>query len=153
MRLGDANRADAIVSYGVNGTIIDNKSYKDGFSINRGSADEMCQYINENVLRSTALNPNKWWENFDSGVTVYTFLFITSYLKGGFEKQLEYISTANSGIKGAAIGVESLLYFAEGMKSRKYKGTFMRRRQLTLKPAYFLGEMPTAFVNALKKLL
>ncbi|MDE5680013.1 MAG: hypothetical protein K2I01_06230, partial [Lachnospiraceae bacterium] len=120
MRLGDANRPDAIVSYGANGTIIDNKSYKDGFSINRGSADEMCRYINENMLRSTALNPNKWWENFDSGVTVYTFLFITSYLKGGFEKQLEYISTANSGIKGAAIGVESLLYFAEGMKSRKY---------------------------------
>ena len=120
MRLGDANRPDVIVSYDANGTIIDNKSYKDGFSINRGSADEMGRYINENVKRSAALNPNKWWENFDSGVTAYTFLFITSYLKGEFEKQLEYISTANSGIKGAAIGVENLLYFAEGMKSHKY---------------------------------
>lgn len=120
MRLGDANRPDAIVSYDVNGTIIDNKSYKDGFPISRGSADEMSRYINENVMRSSALNPNKWWENFDSGVKVYTFLFITSYLRGEFEKQLEYISTANSGIKGAAIGVENLLYFAEGMKSHKY---------------------------------
>lgn len=120
MRLGDANRPDVIVSYDEKGTIIDNKSYKDGFAINRGSADEMCRYINENGMRSAALNPNKWWENFDSGVTAYTFLFITSYLKGEFEKQLEYISTANSGIKGAAIGVENLLYFAEGMKSCKY---------------------------------
>lgn len=120
MRLGDAKRPDGIVSYGASGTIIDNKSYKDGFSINRSCADEMSRYINENEKRSAALNANEWWKNFDAGVTDYTFLFITSYLKGGFEKQLEYISMANSGIKGAAIGVESLLYLAEGILSGKY---------------------------------
>ena len=119
-RLGDANRPDVIISYDINGTIIDNKSYKNGFSISRGCADEMSRYVNENVMRSAALNPNKWWENFDSGVKVYTFLFVTSHLKGEFEKQLEYISMANSGIKGAAIGIENLLYFSEGVKSGKY---------------------------------
>ena len=116
-RLGDSKRPDVIVSYGVNGTIIDNKSYKDGFSISRTCADEMSRYINENVRRSETLNPNKWWENFGTGVSCFTFLFVTSYLKGEFEKQLEYISNANSGIKGAAISVENLLYYAEGIKS------------------------------------
>lgn len=120
MRLGDANRPDVIVSYDENGTIIDNKSYKDGFSISKGCADEMGRYINENTRRSTRLNPNGWWDNFDKKITAYTFLFVTSYLKGRFEKQLEYISMAHSGIKGAAIGVESLLYLAEGMLRGRY---------------------------------
>lgn len=117
MRLGDSKRPDVIVSYDTNGTIIDNKSYKDGFNISRGCADEMSRYINENNMRSSTLNPNKWWTNFDSRISSYTFLFVTSYLKGEFEKQLDYISMANKGIKGAAIGVENLLYFSNKLKA------------------------------------
>lgn len=109
-RLGDSRKPDVIISYGLDGTIVDNKSYKDGFNISRTCADEMSRYINENNLRQKSLNPNEWWKNFDSTITAYTFLFITSYLKGQFEDQLEYVSNANGGIKGAAIGVESLLY-------------------------------------------
>lgn len=116
-RLGDSRKPDIIVSYGTYGTIIDNKSYKNGFNINRTSTDEMSRYINENNLRQKSLNPNEWWKKFDPVVSSYTFLFITSYLKGKFEEQLEYVSNANEGIKGAAIGVESLLYFSEGIKS------------------------------------
>ena len=118
-RLGDSRRPDIILSYGTNGTIVDNKSYKNGFNISRNFADEMSRYINENSLRQKSLNPNEWWKNFDPGVSKYTFLFVTSYLKGQFESQLEYISNANSGIKGAAIGVESLLYFSENIKRGK----------------------------------
>lgn len=117
MRLGDSKRPDVIISYDDKGTIIDNKSYKDGFNISRTFADEMSRYINENNMRSEELNPNKWWNNFEVRVSCYTFLFITSYLKGEFEKQLDYISKANLGIKGAAIGVENLLYLSEGIKS------------------------------------
>ncbi len=117
MRLGDSNRPDVIVSYDVNGTIIDNKSYKDGFSIDKHCADEMGRYINENQQRLPGIPTNEWWKEFDSRVTKYTFLFITSYLKGQFEKQLEYVSQTHFGMKGAAIGVESLLYFSEGIKS------------------------------------
>lgn len=117
MRLGDSNRPDVIISYDISGTIIDNKSYKNGFSISRTCADEMSRYINENIIRSETLNPNKWWENFGPRVSHYSFLFITSYLKGEYEKQLEYISRANAEIKGAAIGVENLLYFSEAIKS------------------------------------
>lgn len=117
MRLGDSGRPDVIVSYDVHGTIIDNKSYKDGFSIDKHCADEMGRYINENQQRLPGIPANEWWKEFDSKVTGYTFLFITSYLKGQFEKQLEYISQTHFGMKGAAIGVESLLYFSEGIKS------------------------------------
>lgn len=116
-RLGDSRKPDVIISYGLDGTIVDNKSYKDGFNISRTCADEMSRYINENNLRQKSLNPNEWWKNFDSTITAYTFLFITSYLKGQFEYQLEYVSNANGGIKGAAIGVESLLYLSEGIKA------------------------------------
>ena len=87
------------------------------YAISRTCADEMSRYINENNLRQKSLNPNEWWKNFDSTITAYTFLFITSYLKGQFEDQLEYVSNANGGIKGAAIGVESLLYLSEGIKA------------------------------------
>lgn len=116
-RLGDSRKPDVIISYGLDGTIVDNKSYKDRFNISRTCADEMSRYINENNLRQKSLNPNEWWKNFDSTITAYTFLFITSYLKGQFEDQLEYVSNANGGIKGAAIGVESLLYLSEGIKA------------------------------------
>lgn len=116
-RLGDSRKPDVIISYGLDGTIVDNKSYKDGFNISRTCADEMSRYINENNLRQKSLNPNEWWKNFDSTITAYTFLFITSYLKGQFEDQLEYVSNDNGGIKGAAIGVESLLYLSEGIKA------------------------------------
>ncbi|MBR1455341.1 MAG: restriction endonuclease [Lachnospiraceae bacterium] len=119
MRLGDANRPDVIISKDNKGTIIDNKSYKDGFNINKHSADEMSRYINENVRRDKTLNSNCWWLNFNSNVKDFTFLFITSYLKGEFKKQLEYISKANNGIMGAAIGIENLLYISECIKSRK----------------------------------
>ena len=122
-RLGDANRPDVIVSYGTNGTIIDNKSYKDGFNIDKHCADEMARYVSENRQRIDGVPANEWWKEFDERITTYTFLFITSYLKGNFENQLQYISTTQNNIKGGAIGVESLLYLAENIKSGKKKYT------------------------------
>ena len=119
MRLGDANRPDIIISYDTNGTIIDNKSYKNGFNIDKQSADEMSRYINENIKRLPGVPANEWWNNFDPIVNNFTFLFITSFLKGRFAEQLNYISKTQDGIKGAAINVENLLYVAEFLKSNK----------------------------------
>ena len=117
MRLGDANRPDIIVSYDTNGTIIDNKSYKNGFNIDKHSADEMSRYINENTKRLPSVPANEWWKNFDPYVNNFTFLFITSFLKGRFAEQLNYISKTQDGIRGAAISVEHLLYLAENLKT------------------------------------
>lgn len=119
MRLGDANRPDIIISYDSNGTIIDNKSYKDGFNIDKHSADEISQYINENRQRLQGVPANEWWKNFETEVSNFTFLFVTSYLKGRFAEQLAYISKMHNGIKGAAIDIENLLYLAEKLKTRQ----------------------------------
>ena len=43
-RLGESNRPDVIINYGTYGTIIDNKSYKDGFNIDQHCRDEMSRY-------------------------------------------------------------------------------------------------------------
>ena len=119
MRLGDANRPDIIISHNSNGTIIDNKSYKDGFNIDKHSADEISRYINENRQRLQGIPTNEWWKNFETGVSTFTFLFVTSYLKGRFAEQLAYISKTQGGIKGAAIDIENLLYLAEMLKTRQ----------------------------------
>lgn len=121
IRLGESNKPDVLISFGKNGTIIDNKSYKDGFSIPKGTSDQMIRYINENNQRTTQLNPNEWWKNFDSSVSNYTFLFVTSFLKGSFKNQIEYISNATNGTRGAAINVENLLYISEDIKSGNIK--------------------------------
>jgi type IIS restriction enzyme fokI len=121
IRLGESNKPDVLISFGANGTIIDNKSYKDGFNIPRVTSDQMIRYINENNQRTTQLNPNEWWKNFDSSVSNYTFLFVTSFLKGSFKNQIEYISNATNGTCGAAINVENLLYISEDIKSGKIK--------------------------------
>ncbi|MEZ7647604.1 restriction endonuclease FokI C-terminal domain-containing protein [Streptococcus constellatus] len=121
IRLGESNKPDVLISFGANGTIIDNKSYKDGFNIPRATSDQMIRYINENNQRTTQLNPNEWWKNFDSSVLNYTFLFVTSFLKGSFKNQIEYISKATNGTRGAAINVENLLYISEDIKSGNIK--------------------------------
>ena len=117
MRLGDANRPDVIISHDNYGTIIDNKSYKDGFNLDKKCADEMSRYINENSRRIPGLPKNEWWKNFDAKVDTFTFLFITSFLKGNFKSQLEYISKSQEDISGGAISVDNLLYLAERIKS------------------------------------
>lgn len=115
-RLGDSNKPDVIISYDNFGTIIDNKSYKDGFNVDRHCSDEMSRYIEQNSKRQSGVPANEWWRCFDSSVTDFTFMFVTSYLKGNFRDNLKYISDMRS-IPGGAIGVESLLYLAESLKS------------------------------------
>ncbi|MBQ3443228.1 MAG: hypothetical protein IJG33_08285 [Selenomonadaceae bacterium] len=119
MRLGDASRPDVIISYGERGTIIDTKSYRDGFNIDRHSADEMGRYVLENRKRLPGVPTNEWWRNFEADVSKFTFLFVTSFLKGRFAAQLDYISRTHENICGAAIDVANLLYLAEALKTSK----------------------------------
>ena len=119
-RLGDSNKPDCIIFYDKNGTIIDNKSYKEGFSVDKHCADEMHRYIVHNQKRNPKVPPNEWWKKFDSAVTNFTFLFITSKLVGDFKHNLQELSM-NSGIKGGAIGVDNLLYLADKLKNNDIK--------------------------------
>ena len=119
LRLGDANRPDVIIYYGNNGTIIDNKSYKDGFTLDKHNADEISRYINENRQRISGVPTNEWWKNFPAKVENFTFLFVSSFFKGHLADQLSYISKTQGNIQGAAINVENLLYLAEVLKTGK----------------------------------
>ena len=125
IRLGDSDKPDSIISYGKYGTIIDNKSYQDGFNVDKKSADEMSRYIEQNEKRIPMIPTNEWWKQFPSDVSYFTFLFVTSHLKNNFKNNLEYISKMRN-IKGAAISVENLLYLAEVIKkgSLKYHDFF-----------------------------
>lgn len=117
-RLGDSNRPDVIIYHNENGTIIDNKSYKEGFSVDKKCADEMHRYIVQNKNRNPKVPPNEWWRRFDASVKDFSFLFITSKLVGDFKRNLNELSL-NTGIKGSAIGVESLLYLADKIKNKE----------------------------------
>lgn len=115
-RLGDSNKPDVLMEYDKFGTIIDNKSYKDGLSISAGLRDEMARYVEENDVRQPNIPPNEWWKWFSNSTEEYTFLYVTSFLKGNFSSQIKYISDLRN-VKGAAISIENLLYFAEALKS------------------------------------
>ena len=115
-RLGDSDKPDVIIYYGAKGTIIDNKSYKEGFSVDKSCADEMHRYIVQNQKRNPKIPPNEWWKKFDQSVTDFTFLFITSRLVRDFRHNLQELSM-NSTTKGGAIGAEHLLYLADKLKN------------------------------------
>lgn len=115
-RLGDSNKPDVIISYNKDGTIIDNKSYCNGFSVDKHCSDEIRRYIDENAHRTPSVPINEWWKNFNPAATDFTYLFVTSYLKGNFQNNLRELSSL-SGISGGAIGTENLLYIADDIKT------------------------------------
>ena len=124
-RSGESRKPDGIISYDINGVIIDNKAYSKGYNLPINQADEMIRYIQENQRRDEKINPNKWRENFEEKVTKFNYLFVSSSFIGGFKKNLQHIAD-RTGINGVAIDVENLLYFAEELKSGRlsYKDSF-----------------------------
>lgn len=134
VRLGESRKPDGIISYDINGVIIDNKAYSKGYNLPINQADEMIRYIQENQSRDEKINPNKWWENFEEKVTKFNYLFVSSSFIGGFKKNLQHIAD-RTGINGGAIDVENLLYFAEELKSGrlKYEDSFNKYRNGEIK--------------------
>ena len=115
-RLGDTRKPDGIVYYGSKGLIIDNKAYSGGYALPRGQADEMVRYLQENKDRNPARNPNQWWNAFDSAVDQFYFVFISSVFKGKFKDRLDEIHIS-TGVKGAVLNSENLLYLADRLKN------------------------------------
>jgi hypothetical protein len=115
-RLGDTRKPDVCVYHGNHGLIIDNKAYGKGYSLPIKQADEINRYIEENKERNQLLNPNQWWNIFESSVTHFRFAFISGSFTGGFKDRINLISM-RSGICGAAINSVNLLLMAEELKS------------------------------------
>lgn len=116
VRLGESRKPDGIISYDINGVIIDNKAYSTGYNLPINQADEMIRYIEENQTRDEKINSNKWWESFDGKVKDFNYLFVSSFFKGNFKNNLKHIAN-RTGVNGGAINVENLLYFAEELKA------------------------------------
>lgn len=113
--LGGSRRPDGIISYKINGLIIDNKAYSKGYALPRHQIDEMVRYLQENNERREEINSNKWWEEFDNEVSTFNFAFISSYFTGQFTPRLIEIKN-RTGINGAVINIENLLLVAEALK-------------------------------------
>ncbi len=125
--LGGGSKPDGIISYKERGVIIDNKAYGSGFSITTHMKDEMTRYLLENIDRREARNPNQWWNNFESYVNVFSFLFVASMFKGTINNELTKIKES-TGVSGGALSVENLLYFADAIKGGSIsKETFLNR--------------------------
>lgn len=115
-RLGDTRKPDVCIFYGENGLIIDNKAYGKGYSLPMKQADEMYRYLEENKERNPLLNPNEWWQVFDSQVKQYRFAFISGAFTGGFKDRLNNLKM-RSGITGAVMNSVTLLLTAEELKA------------------------------------
>lgn len=114
--LGGADKPDIIVLNDNVGVIIDTKAYKEGFSIGRNNEDEMTRYINQAQKMENGFPPNNWWRYFqENDVKTLHYLFVTSFLRGSFIKNLESIHQ-RSNVSGGAINVANLLCFAEHVK-------------------------------------
>lgn len=131
LHLGGSRRPDGIIytnkqdsKYGV---IIDTKAYSEGYNLPISQADEMERYIGENQTRSEEINPNKWWENFDSSIKDFYFMFVSGHFKGNFKTQIERINK-NKNIDGTAIAIANLLLCVEAYKSGELSHKTIREK-------------------------
>lgn len=120
LHLGGSRKPDGIIytrklqsNYGV---IIDTKAYSSGYPLPISQADEMERYIRENQTRDLDINSNEWWNNFESNIQNYYFVFISGHFIGNFKSQIERISKSTN-IKGTALDVKNLLLLANSYKS------------------------------------
>lgn len=115
-RLGNTRKPDVCVFYGKNGLIIDNKAYSKGYSLPMSQADEMVRYIEENKVRQSTINPNRWWKIFEDTVSDFNYAFVSGEFTGGFKDRLNNIYE-RTGVRGTAINTINLLLLAEELKS------------------------------------
>lgn len=91
--------------------IMDSKAYANGFSIPAQERDKMIRYITEYNEKDESLNPNKWWENFQSPKypnRPVVYAFVSSNFIGNFVDQLNYILLRTKA-GGGAITAETLI--------------------------------------------
>lgn len=115
--LGGGSKPDGVFYYDKDGVIVDTKAYSGGYSLPLSQADEMIRYIEENKARGN-INQNKWWDNFSPIVSAFSYLFVSSEFKGGYQDRIEYIKKRTD-TDGAVISAENLLLFAENVKSKQ----------------------------------
>jgi hypothetical protein len=76
----------------------------------------MRRYLEDNQERSVVITPNRWWLNFPLNVSVFSFLFISSFFSTDISAKLNQLSLRTE-TQGAAINAQNLLLLAEEIKS------------------------------------
>jgi hypothetical protein len=114
--LGGSRRPDGIIYKDTQGVIIDNKAYSGGFTLPIGEQDKMLRYIEDNQKRDAVITPNCWWLNFPPNVSVFVFLFVSSFFSTDVSAKLNQLSL-RAKTQGGAINAQSLLLLAEEIKS------------------------------------
>lgn len=94
----------------VSGIIIDAKARAAGFNLPNSERDKMIRYISEYHQKNSSLNPNRWWESFESPSYPQNirYGFVSSNFIGQFLAQMYYILT-QTGVPGGAITSEKLI--------------------------------------------
>lgn len=114
--LGGGRKPDGIVYTDDYGVIIDTKAYSSGYSKSISEEDKMVRYIMDNKNRDVEINNTRWWEGFSDNIEEdsYYYLWISSKFIGQFESQLTS-TFRRTGVNGAALGVEGLLWGADAI--------------------------------------
>lgn len=100
------------------GIIIDTKAYSKGYDLPRHQQDEMLRYIQENISRNKAQNPNEWWKIFPDNLTKFYFMFVSGSFKGDIAGKLEKVAAVH-GVDGTAMPIVQALLAADKMKGGK----------------------------------
>jgi hypothetical protein len=136
--LGGSRRPDGIFYKDTQGVIIDNKAYSEGFTLPIGEQDKMLRYIEDNQKRDAVITPNRWWLNFSDNVSVFSFLFVSSFFSTDVSTKLNQLSL-RAKIQGGAINASNLLLLAEEIKSgrKTYVDCFtILKRNCEITPPY-----------------
>jgi hypothetical protein len=136
--LGGPNRPDGIIYKDTQGVIIDNKAYIEGFTLPISEQDKTVRYIEDNTKRDEVITPNRWWLNFPTEVSAFSFLFVSSFFPKGIYEKTKQISLRTKTQVGA-ISIENLLLLAEEIKSgrKTYYDSFeILKRNCEIEPPY-----------------
>lgn len=117
--LGGAYEPDGALWRNSFGIILDTKAYKDGFPINTDVRRQMEDYLQDVIQKDDKRQPNKWWDVYPVDIIDFSFLFVSSFFKGGNYREVMKTIQYNTNISGGAISAVQLLLMGEKFLSNE----------------------------------
>lgn len=120
IHLGGANKPDGVIYSDKFGIILDTKAYEKGYGKHISQIDEMVRYIEDNRLRDTTRNPNKWWEKFGENIPEdnFYYLWVSGKFLPSFSEQLMQ-TNYRTNVNGGGLEVKQLLLGADAVQKKK----------------------------------
>ncbi len=115
--LGGASEPDGALWKKRFGIVLDTKAYKDGFPINTDVRRQMEDYLQDVIQKDDKRQSNRWWEVYPEEIIEFSFLFVSSFFKGGNYREILETIQYNTNISGGAISAVQLLLIGERILS------------------------------------